>query len=222
MGLVDYVSRHPFQKAKKVSTYDEEFIVAKLNLVSTSINSLELNNTKPATNLHKLLIKDNPALQITPKIEAHNPALQITPKNEANNKAINLISAPATRVCKHVYYTSPAPRKLASNTNCNLNNLNYVAPASQSPLNTSLAQQNTSKSKQLIQIPNELALAQCEPQIIHSKIPPIRRHSSNIKNHHSKIKLVLFASSHSTIQSCTFKPINSFSSRQSSEIDYVN
>ena len=30
MGLVDYISRHPSQKAKKASAYDEEFIVAKL------------------------------------------------------------------------------------------------------------------------------------------------------------------------------------------------
>ena len=55
-GLVDYISRNPSQKAKKVSAYDEEFIVAKLKLISTSINSLELNNTKPASHLHKLLI----------------------------------------------------------------------------------------------------------------------------------------------------------------------
>ena len=115
--------------------------MAKLKLISTSINSLELNQTKPATHLHQLLIQLKPALQITPKIEAHNPALQITPKIEAhdpalqitlkieaNNKAVNLISTPATRVYKHVYYNFPAPRKLASNTNCNLNNSNYVAP----------------------------------------------------------------------------------------------
>ena len=54
MGLVDYISRHPSQKAKEISTYDEEFIVAKLKLISTSINSLELNKTKPATHLHQL------------------------------------------------------------------------------------------------------------------------------------------------------------------------
>ena len=42
MGLVDYISCNPSQKAKKVSTYDEEFIVAKLNLISKSINALEL------------------------------------------------------------------------------------------------------------------------------------------------------------------------------------
>ena len=180
---------------------------------------MKLNQAKPATHLHQLLIQHNPALQITPKIEALNPALQITPKIEANNKAINLISTPATRVYKHVYYNFPAPPKLASNTNRNLNNSNYVAPAPQSPFNTFLAQPNTSKSKQLFQIRNELALAQREPQIIESKIPPIRRHSSNIiKSHYSKIKSVLFASSHSTIQSRIFKPKNPFSSKLSSEI----
>ena len=60
MCLVDYISRHPSQKAKKVSAYDEEFIVARLNLISTSINALELNNAKPATQLHKLLIAHKP------------------------------------------------------------------------------------------------------------------------------------------------------------------
>ena len=113
--------------------------MAKLKLTSTSTNSLELNKTKPATHLHQLLIQHNPALQITPKTEAHKPALQIPPKIEANNKAINLISTPATQVYKHVYYNVPAPRKLASNINCNLNISNYVALAPQSPFNTSLA-----------------------------------------------------------------------------------
>ena len=236
MGLVDYISRHPSQKAKKVSAYDEEFIVTKLKLVSTSIISLELNNTKPASHLHQLLIAHNPALQITPKIEAHNPALQITPKIEvqdpalqiapkieANNKAINLINTHAAQVHKHVYYNSPAPRKLASNTDCNLNNLKYVDRASQHPLNTSLDQRNTSNRKQLFQIRYELAIAPREPLIIQSKIPPIRRHSSNIfKNHHPKIKSVLFASSYPTIQSYNFNSNNSLSSKSLSEINYIN
>ena len=34
MGLVDYISRDPQQKAVNISTYDEQFIVAKANLVS--------------------------------------------------------------------------------------------------------------------------------------------------------------------------------------------
>ena len=85
MGLVDYISRHPSQKAKKVSAYDEEFIVAKLKLISTYINALELNNTTSVSHLHQLLLAHNPPLQITPKLETHNPALQTTPKIEAHN-----------------------------------------------------------------------------------------------------------------------------------------
>ena len=134
------------KKLKKVSAYDDEFIVANLKLISASINSLELKNTKSAPHLHQLLL-------------AHDPALQITPKIEANNKAINLISTLAARVYKHVFYNSPAPRKLASNTNCNFNNRKYVDPAPQNPLNTSLAKRNTNKRKQLFQIRSDLTLA---------------------------------------------------------------
>ena len=46
MGLVDYISRHPNQKARKVSAYDEVFIAAKLKLISASVDSL---NLKPAS-----------------------------------------------------------------------------------------------------------------------------------------------------------------------------
>ena len=101
--------------------------------------------------------------------------------------------------------------------------MKYVGPASQNPINTSLAQRNTSKRKQLFQIRNELALAPREPQIIQSKIPPIRRDSSNIfKSHHPKIKSVLFASSHPTIQSYNFNSKNSLSSKPLSEMNYIN
>ena len=136
MGLVDYISRHPFQKAKEVST------------------------------------------KFSPIIKAHCPASQITAKNETNNKAINLISTHAAQVYKHDYYNSPAPRKLASNTNCNLNNLKYAVSASHIPLHTSLAKRNTNKRKQLFQNRNELALASREIQIIQSEIPPIRKQST--------------------------------------------
>ena len=187
MGLIDYISRHPSQKAKKFSAYDEEFIVAKLKLISTSINAIKLNNTKSASHLHQLLLAHNPALRITPKIETHNPASQIKPKIEALNKAINLISTHAARVCKHIYYNSPAQRKLASNYTSNLKNLKYLGSASQNPFNTYLAQQNTSKSEQLFQIRNGLALAPREPQIIQFKIPRIRKNSSIIcKSQHPK------------------------------------
>ena len=72
MGLVDYISGHPFKKAKKVSAYDEEFIVAKLKLISTSVNALELNTTKSASHLHQLIIAHNSPLQITPKTDTQS------------------------------------------------------------------------------------------------------------------------------------------------------
>ena len=87
-GLVDYISRHPFQQAKKVSNYDDEFFVAKLKLISASINSLDLYKTHPASRLHQLLKTNDPALEITPKIRG-------------NNRAINSISTHAARVRKH-------------------------------------------------------------------------------------------------------------------------
>ena len=166
---------------KKVSAYDEEFIVAELKLISASINSLELNSTKPAPHLHQFL-------------EARDPASQITAKFEANNKPINLISTYAARVHKHDCYNSPAPQKLDANTNCISNNLKYVDPASQLPLNTSLDRRNTNKCKQLFHNRNELALAPRETQITQTKIPPKRSHSTNIfESHHPQIKSVIFA-----------------------------
>ena len=89
IGLVDYISRNPSQKAKKVSAYDEEFFVAKLKLISKSINALELNITHSASHLHHLLTNHKIALQNTPKTEAHNPVLRITSKVEASTKSIN-------------------------------------------------------------------------------------------------------------------------------------
>ena len=134
------------KKLKKVSAYDEEFIVAKLKLISKSINALELNITHSASHLHHLLTNHNFALQNTPKIEAHNPALQITSKVEASIKSINSIRTHATRVSEHVFSNSLAPRKQASKATSELSNLKYALHAPQSPIYSSLAQQNTNKS----------------------------------------------------------------------------
>ena len=131
MGLVDYISRNPFRKAKKVSAYDEEFIVAKLKFISKSINALQFNITHSASHLHHLLTNHNLALQNTAKIEAHNPALQITSKVEASIKSINSVRTNATRVSEHVFNNSLAPRKLASKATSELSNLKYALHAPQ-------------------------------------------------------------------------------------------
>ena len=221
MGLVDYISRNPSQKAKKISTYDEEFIVAKLKLISKSVNALELNTEHPASHLHQLLTNYTLDPQNTSKIEILDPALQTTPKIGNTNNSINSISTRATRVREHVFGNSLAPRNHASNSICQLNNLKYVILASQSPLCTSLALQNTSDNKQLIQIRNKVTDAQHEHQITQLQIPPIKSHSTNnSQSHHPELKSVLFASCHSRNQLHPSKLKNS--NRSSSVFNYVN
>ena len=227
MGLVDYISRNPSQKAKKISTYDEEFIVAKLNLISKSINALELNTEHPASHLHQLLTNYTLDPQNTPKIEILDPALQTTPKIGTTNNSVNSINTRATRVREHVFGKSLAPRNHASNSICQLNNLKYATLASQNPLCTSLALQSTRHNKQLIQIRNKVTYAQREHSFTQLQIPPIKSHSTNnSKSHHPELKLVLFASCHSRNQlhpsklnnsnqsSSVFKYINSINSRR--------
>ena len=43
MGLIDYISREPQQKAVNISTYDEHFIVAKLDAIKRSAKRFLLN-----------------------------------------------------------------------------------------------------------------------------------------------------------------------------------
>ena len=43
MGLVDYISCEPQQKAVKISAYDEQFIVAKLDAIKRSAKRFLLN-----------------------------------------------------------------------------------------------------------------------------------------------------------------------------------
>ena len=141
-GLVFYISRHPNQKAKKVTAYDEEFIVAKLKLISASVSSQNLNTSEPASHLQKV-------------IKALDPAYRFTPKTVTIDREINLIGTHAARVHKHDYYISLVSRKQATNTNSKLCNSNYAHPPSQMPINTSFARRNTSYCKQLFQNWNE-------------------------------------------------------------------
>ena len=43
MGLVDYISRDTQQKAVNISAYDEQFIVAKLDVIKRSAKRFLLN-----------------------------------------------------------------------------------------------------------------------------------------------------------------------------------
>ena len=53
MGLVDYISRQPNQKAKSITQYDEEFIVATISRIGDAITTLISHSNKiPFQKLH--------------------------------------------------------------------------------------------------------------------------------------------------------------------------
>ena len=58
MGLVDYISRNPYQPAKSISKYEEEFLVATLSSIHSDAKLLQ---QKPNISAHKLtkLYHDN-------------------------------------------------------------------------------------------------------------------------------------------------------------------
>ena len=56
MGLVDYISRNPYQPAKSVSKYDEEFLVATLSTIQSDAQLLQRKHNLSAHSLHKLYI----------------------------------------------------------------------------------------------------------------------------------------------------------------------
>ena len=58
MGLVDYISRNPFVRAKKISTYDEHFVVATTSKIRDSMKSLIINKQK-ATQKFSSILKSN-------------------------------------------------------------------------------------------------------------------------------------------------------------------
>ena len=72
-----------------------------------------------------------------------HPADQMTSKFQATNNAISLISTHAKRVIKHDSQLSLELQNQTTNNSNKLNNLKFAYPASQIPLNTSLAKQNT-------------------------------------------------------------------------------
>ena len=58
MGLVDYISRNPYARAKKISTYDENFVVATISKIRDSMKYL-ITNKQNATEKFNSILKSN-------------------------------------------------------------------------------------------------------------------------------------------------------------------
>ena len=104
----------------------KNLIVAKLDLTSASAIPLILKST---LHFHNLL-------------KTYDLAPQITTNCGSITHSINTISLFDNRLHTHLFHLSPATRNLLTDTNYNANNSKYVYPASQTPINTTLAKRN--------------------------------------------------------------------------------
>ena len=65
MGLVDYISRNPFARAKKISTYDEHFVVATISRIRDSMKHLITNRQTAIKKISTILKSNLPSLKVT-------------------------------------------------------------------------------------------------------------------------------------------------------------
>ena len=61
MGLVDYISRNPFARAKKVSTYDDNFVVATISRIRNSMKNLIKNKQNALQKFNSILKLHSPS-----------------------------------------------------------------------------------------------------------------------------------------------------------------
>ena len=113
MGLVDYISRDPQQKAVNISAYDEQFIVAKLDVIKRSakrfllnaenyvdfaarnpLKKRALNNPNSSNNLCSEFAPRNPEYStITINDKSIN---ELTPNNSNSNIKIETANIPSS------------------------------------------------------------------------------------------------------------------------------
>ena len=121
MGLVDYISRQPNQKAKSVTQYDEEFMVATISRIRDAITSLFSHSNKIP--FHKRPINSKNKLQVNKtRVHSCKPAKSNTHNSNASNNSFT------TRAQANNYNS-----EFISHFNCHANQLlqNNTAPASQ-------------------------------------------------------------------------------------------
>ena len=98
MGLVVYIFRNPYQPAKSISKYDEEFLVATLSRLQTDAKLLQQEKHISAVTLNKYYHDNKPIIQIS--------------STQYTNQILNIISIKPKLLIKDT--TSLAPPNLSS------------------------------------------------------------------------------------------------------------
>ena len=121
MGLVDYISRQPNQKAKSITQYDEEFMVATISRIRDAIKSFFCHLHKIP--FHKQHTTSTRKIQVnTPRVHSCKPAKNSMHISNASNNSFT------TQVKVNNYNSN-----FISAFNCHANHLlqNNTAPAAQ-------------------------------------------------------------------------------------------
>ena len=87
MGLIDYISRNPYQPAKSISKYDDEFLVATLSRIQADAKLFQQEKHISAVKLNKSYLETKTDIQ-TPSIPQTNQVLNINtgkPKSSIQN-----------------------------------------------------------------------------------------------------------------------------------------
>ena len=135
MGLVDYISRDLHQQAVNISAYDEQFIVAKLDVIERSAKRFLLNAENyvdfAARNPPTKSVIDNPnstnnlCSEFAPRNPEHSTSTQIdNPISELTINNFNSIPKIETTNIPHPLFTLNRPTEQSLS---NLNNFQRVA-----------------------------------------------------------------------------------------------
>ena len=76
MGLVDYISRNPYARAKKISTYGEHFVVATISKICDSMKHLITNKQTATEKFTSILTSNWPSLKLKRPFAPQLPTLQ--------------------------------------------------------------------------------------------------------------------------------------------------
>ena len=143
MGLVDYISRNPYQPAKSVSKYDEEFLVATLSSIHSDAQLLQRKHNLSANSLHKLYIDidgehknstTNTAEVLTINYETPHPQTEIPDLLASRSNSSKFCSKQTSNLdinsAQHVRLTNDSSNLAARKYNSNVTSFKFNHPFS--------------------------------------------------------------------------------------------
>ena len=135
MGLVDYISRDPHQQAANISTYDEQFIVAKLDVIKRGAKRFLLNaenyvdfaarNPPTKCDENNLNSINKFGSELTPRNPEHSN-ITLTDNSISELSPINVNTKPKIEIANNPNSLSAFNRS-ADQSHSNLNNFQRIA-----------------------------------------------------------------------------------------------